>query len=398
MEAVSQTASTISSATQGIAEKVSENTGSIIQSISATNQASFRGFSNFNAFDPTIFEKPPTEFGKIDPFKDTTVITGTASSKLIDGISNDPEFDFKSVKPSAAPASSYNFQIKPSGIPEEFEELTYEDIELSSTSEEDFMDPVEKQRMLDAIEETKKFAGLTFEDITRKPSEDAEIIQEAEPVEETHEDHVIIIEETDTSVEEAIDESEDQEVEDEPGEEDLDDSDSQISNEHEDEDENEKRPKPKDQYQIHVVDFDANQARMNEVRIVIDSIESVRFKSPSAQNTSELYRRPILSEISGEEIVVKMHKTPTIDETSDVLLGSQFTDGSYSETIEEIAKQNFTNKMTAKEKILEIIRNKPAIMLAQVGKAVNEFDVQRVYKFLNLGMYQTFAGLQSIHT
>jgi len=393
METVSQVSSSIGSAAQAVSESASQSFSPTLQSTPAIGGSTpISEFSILTAFDPSVIEKPPTGIGKINIFKDTNVVA-SASPQIV-GIENDPEFDFKSVKPPAKTSTSYNFQIKPSKIPDFFENLTFEDIELSESVT---LDAVEKQRKLDAIEESRKFAGLNYEDIMTTPTTDVPV-DEVEPIKEPEKDEpVIIIEEEHIRFGQNKDQGE-EENEDEDDVDEEADYDETISELDPNEAPFKGDPDSKQGIsQMYVVDADAQEARMNEIRLIIDSIETVDTNTTNEYISRGTYKRPVMSEISGEKVTKRMHKIPTIDQISEVLLEKEMSaDGSYIEAMEEIGNQTFTDKMTAKEKIFEIIRNKPAIMLSLAGKAVNEFDVQRVYKFLNLGKYQTSAALQSI--
>lgn len=337
-------------------------------------------FQPFHAFDPSVFEKPPREFGNIDIFRDTVEVAssrpkpiqepsfdfvdfnflftqahtpnpvlpnlnsqGSAAIPQPEGIENDSSFKFDLGELSLPEVPAVNIQIKPSAIPEPFEDVDFEDL---------LADPADDQEVLeDAPEETDPV-------IIIEEASDPESSQIAEDSQEENDE-----------TEDEIDESDD-ETEAVLGE--IDPSRPPIEG-HPD---IMKAQKPK-----FFVDFEAVQARIENARRSVKSID------------------PTQEEISGKRISYLMNQTPSLEETSEVLaLIPTYRDGSYSEILEDISELSFSTKGEAMVKIMELIRNKPAIMIAKFGKAVNEFDVSRVFKFLDMSQNPATTGLNPTTT
>jgi len=362
MEGISQTANSIAGAAHAVSQSISETTSNTLQSIPTPTPKGVESkpvseFSSFKPFDPSVFEKAPKEFGHTDPFKDTNIVARTQfphiqaerfdfvdfnflfsvqhtpeqlPSTQVEGAENDPEYDFQFAKlPSVPEPPTYNIQIGSKGSSQDFEEFSFEDIETKHTTDEELSETV-----------------LTQPDIAVQiHSEEDENTEQATQIKSTS---------TNIDGDENEDEDEDKDPE------------GIVRKGLSENTQQEGHPDAiKTIMPKFVVDFEANKARIQDAEISIKSI------SPTTEG------------ISGEQIADLMNQTPSFEETSEVLtIIPTYKDGSYAEILEDISKQTFSDKSSALIKIIEIIRKKPAVMMAQVGKAVNEFDVERVFKFM----------------
>lgn len=393
-----------------VGSSIGASAGGMGKSISSP-EAPFRGsissLDSFHAFDPSVFERAPSEWGpSIDVFKDTTAVAtakqtqaqtaselaydfgdfelftpatpvneGPVSMEQLKGMQSvweapkAPKASETQAETTPPEAVQYDFESEFERVfeqaqsevdqPQEVEQIQAQTESVSEATQPITQSEIETQDRISAVmEELQSFV--------QKPAEgeaiEAETTDEAEPEDQAQGRIELADSEAEVEPEadqEEIGDGEETKVQEKRSSQ----SDApNYSDESEDETEDEEPEEPEEQDArlAFVVDETANAAR------ILDAEEALVNIEPDEEG-----------KIHGSEIADAMGEVPSAEEIS-AILGTSIADDSYTELVEEIAPEEFDDTQSAITSIRSAVEKIPAVAIAQSGKTASKQDVERV--------------------